>query len=215
MQTWFCCGAVGDIARHCIMKGKVPRDEMSYAPMLTHSSSLACTSKRNKAQRWMLDSGCTRHVVNEKSILFSVVAAERSVQVENIGIVWSYGHGTVEVMSVVNWTRYMITLQSVFLVLDIIDNFASASRAFNNRFRISIDVSEKYPGTEAIELYHKAPLQVTMNWSKAMDGLFVLAVQQQEWMPFAMPWFKSVWPQCMGNRVGYVLQNLLLHEQGI
>lgn len=89
--------------------------------MLTLSAALM-TTEDDKSSQWIMDTACTRHVINDRSNFVSFTPNLGSIHMGNSSAFHSFGSGSGKAKMMVNGLKYMVTLHNLLYVPELVYN---------------------------------------------------------------------------------------------
>lgn len=207
----FKCNKVGHLARDCKEENKT-----GESAMVTVQKAMISSTKKPKNLKWLLDSGCTKHMANCREFFCDFKPNSGTIQVGNNEFIRSEGSGNIKVTTIVRGVKKNVILSDVLLVPDLAYNLISVSQARRNGHRIVIDEKWNHDGRGVLELFNKKSKDVKMVGIETNEGLYEAALDvQMEQAHAAVITKEKPWHKRMGHCGKETLLKSIPHVDGI
>lgn len=123
-------------------------------------------------QKWILDSGCTRHMTNCQDRLINFKNESGNIKMVNNDYIESIWYELMELVAAVDRKLNEITLRNVLDVPDIPYNSISVSVTNRNAFKVVIDCEQEDLRTGKMKIVHKNTAKAVMIGVETNDGLY-------------------------------------------
>lgn len=210
----FKCNKVGHLARDC--REEIQENNNGESAMVVVQKAMISRTKKSKNSKWILDSGCTKHMANCREFFCEFKPESGTIQVGNNEFIRSEGIGTVKVATVVRGVKKIVVLTDVLLVPEIAYNLISISQARRNGHRIIIDGRRNQNQRGVLELFNKKSGDVKMIGIETKEGLYEAALKVRlEKAHTAVCAKEKPWHERMGHCGKETLIRSLPHIDGI
>lgn len=213
-RTCFICGKPGHIAKYCRQKGQnINSGDRNETTMVNFPVALMSSPSKEMSEKWMLDSGCTSHISNNRSFFRTFLEKKGSIQVGNHEFIESHGVGTVNIKTAVHGVLNNVVLHDVLYAPDIVHNLISVSKVRRKNFRVIVDNDEKDPHRGSMMFIEKSFDDVKLIGLETSDGMYeaVLRVEPPVEAHLIKSSISNLWNQRPGHCSDEVLKASVPH----
>lgn len=207
-------GTFPEIASRKRKKEKIFDDMETVIIMLPHTLLMKFDTR--KCQKWILDSGCTRHMSNSRENFVTFIEARGSVQLGDNDTITSIRYGNVRMATVTMGVKHILLLRSVLYTPDLMYNLIYISQVSRNNFKVIIDNEKEDQKKVTLKLMHKPTGQIKMVGIETTEGLYEALVSVCSGVAnIVTEKQKSIWHERLGHCSSDVLRDTIPHVRGI